>query len=96
MEQGDLVHIFDEMKHPYTIGLFGSLPNVASTEGERLKPIPGLMPDLANLPQGCKFSPRCPYATERCHQEEPELIDLGDKHLVRCFKVQEEMKKGES
>ena len=50
----------------------------------RLKPIAGLMPDPANLPEGCKFNPRCPYATELCHTKEPAVTEMSAGHLVRC------------
>ena len=65
VESGTIEEIFDHAKHPYTLGLFGSLPNM--TKGaKRLKPIDGMMPDPSDLPEGCKFNPRCPYATEAC------------------------------
>lgn len=83
VEMGSLVHIFDETEHPYTKGLFDSLPNAAGSS-RRLKPIQGLMPDPANLPQGCKFSPRCPYATKECMDTAPELTDVGGGHMVSC------------
>ncbi len=82
IEQGTLEHIFNETKHPYTEGLFNSLPNINNRKAE-LIPIPGLMPDPANLPKGCVFAPRCSYATEKCTQQEPTLFDY-DGHMVRC------------
>ena len=96
VEIGNMVNIFDETLHPYTVGLFNSLPNMVK-EGERLRPIPGLMPDPANLPKGCKFSPRCPYATEACKNTEPVLENAGGEHFVRCmrWKELEAGKKGE-
>ena len=86
VELGNLEQIFDHTRHPYTKGLFASIPKL-DEDVERLSPIPGLMPDPANLPQGCKFHPRCPYATAECQQTEPELTDIGDGHLVRCHLV---------
>lgn len=83
VEMGDLVHIFKKTEHPYTQGLFDSLPNAAG-DSKRLKPIRGLMPDPANLPEGCKFSPRCPYATEECHKVSPELKEVEAGHFVKC------------
>ena len=83
VEYGDLKNIFKETAHPYTKGLFGSLPSL-DQKTHRLKPIAGLMPDPANLPEGCKFNPRCPYADARCRTEEPVVTDLGAGHLVRC------------
>jgi len=83
VETGSLQHIFNETAHPYTRGLFGSLPSL-DKDVDRLQPIEGLMPDPANLPEGCKFHPRCPHATERCARECPGVTDLGGGHLVRC------------
>lgn len=84
VEIGTAIHIFDETRHPYTAGLFGSLPNLAD-KSTRLKPIPGLMPDPTNLLEGCKFSTRCPYKMPRCCQENPPLTEVSPGHLVRCF-----------
>lgn len=84
VETGTAVHIFDEAMHPYTEGLFGSLPNLTD-KATRLKPIPGLMPDPTNLPDGCNFAPRCPYKTPRCCRENPPLTEAEPGHLVRCF-----------
>lgn len=84
VETGTAVHIFDETMHPYTEGLFGSLPNLMD-KATRLKPIPGLMPDPTNLPDGCNFAPRCPYKTPRCCRENPPLTEAEPGHLVRCF-----------
>ena len=71
--------------HPYTEGLFNSLPNLKE-QGEMLEPIKGLMPDPADLPPGCTFAPRCPYATEACSAAVPELqaIDGSKTHFVAC------------
>lgn len=83
VEMGNLVHIFKKNEHPYTQGLFDSLPSAAGNS-KRLKPIKGLMPDPANLPEGCKFSPRCPYATEECLKIPPALIEIEEGHTVQC------------
>ena len=87
VEFGTVEQIFDHHRHPYTEGLFGSLPGLDDTR-ERLSPIPGLMPDPTNLPAGCKFNTRCPYCTEECKQEQ-KLVDVGDGHVVRCAKWKE-------
>ena len=87
VEQGNLEQIFDETQHPYTRGLFASIPKL-DKEVERLSPIAGLMPDPVKLPEGCKFHPRCPYASQQCTKQQPELRDLGDGHLVRCHLAQ--------
>lgn len=70
VEHGTLEDVFDDTKHPYTRGLFNSLPNMEDRSA-RLKPIKGLMPDPSNLPEGCAFCPRCEYATEICKHEKP-------------------------
>ena len=85
VEYGTLRHIYKNAKHPYTEGLFGSIPNLNS-DAERLKPIQGLMPDPANLPTGCTFSPRCPYATDRCREARPTPTEIEPGHFVQCHK----------
>ena len=88
IEQGSLEDIFRRTKHPYTEGLFNSLPNIYDRKAQ-LKPIMGLMPDPANLPAGCSFAPRCEYATERCHKERPALVHHTDTHCVACLRYEE-------
>ena len=88
VEYGTLVHIFDEVRHPYTIGLFGSLPSL-DKDVDRLTPIDGLMPDPANLPKGCKFAPRCPHATDACRAGEPPYVEVTPGHFVRCCRTEE-------
>ena len=83
IERGSLEEIFNTARHPYTEGLFNSLPNIADRK-ERLKPIPGLMPDPTKLPKGCAFAPRCPYASPSCIDEMPEEIHFGGTHFCRC------------
>ncbi len=85
VEYGSKRQIFKNYTHPYTEGLFGSIPKL-DDESRKLSPIPGLPPDPTNLPKGCKFSPRCPYATDRCKNENPALTDRGEGHLCRCFR----------
>lgn len=94
VEYGDLHEVFKHTAHPYTEGLFGSIPNL-NAEVKRLSPIDGLMPDPMNLPSGCKFSPRCKYATERCRTEVPEMTGLGGTHCAKCFRVGKEGRHGE-
>ena len=84
VEYGTVEHIFDYPSHPYTIGLFNSLPKLDSTEA-RLKPIKGLMPDPTNLPEGCKFCERCPDATDRCSARSPEVSEISPGHHVKCI-----------
>jgi peptide/nickel transport system ATP-binding protein len=87
VEIGTVADVFNHKSHPYTRGLFDSLPNIESRT-KRLAPIPGLMPDPTALPEGCKFSPRCPLCTEECRQSLIVLPEASDGHLVRCNKPQ--------
>ena len=89
VEYGTLEDIFNHTAHPYTAGLFGSLPNMEDRT-QRLKPIPGLMPDPTNLPEGCAFSPRCPNASEKCRTQCPALTRVEGEHLVACHLFKEE------
>lgn len=84
VESGSLEEVFENTKHPYTIGLFGSIPSL-DEERERLIPIQGLMPDPTNLPKGCKFNPRCPHATDLCREKAPSATEVAPGHKVRCF-----------
>lgn len=83
VEHGTLEDIFDHFAHPYTKGLFESLPDI-NNRNEPLKPIPGLVPDPSNLPEGCPFHPRCKYATEECKKRLPEKTYLNNTHYVSC------------
>ena len=83
IENGTVEDIFEgEWHHPYTIGLFNSIPNLEE-ETERLSPINGLMPDPTNLPKGCKFSPRCPQCMEICREKAPSVLKRGS-HIIAC------------
>ena len=84
VEYGTKEDIFDHPSHPYTVGLFNSLPDMEN-ETERLNPIPGLPPDPTNLPEGCSFHPRCPHASEACKGEIPNR-ELSPGHFCRCIK----------
>ena len=82
VEKGTLEDVFNHTKHPYTEGLFNSLPNINDRKA-MLTPIKGLMPDPTNLPEGCPFHPRCPYADEEC--KKPQVVrNISDSHYVRC------------
>ncbi len=89
VEYGTAEHIFDNPKHPYTNGLFDSLPKLTSNES-RLKPIPGLMPDPTNLSKGCKFSDRCRFATDKCKEVAPPVSEIESGHFVKCFLIGKE------
>ncbi len=84
VEIGTLEDVFNSMMHPYTEGLFNSLPNIKDRKS-KLKPISGLMPDPTKLPAGCAFAPRCAYASAACHQTRPELKKVSDTHSVACL-----------
>ena len=97
VEYGTLRDIFNNPKHPYTEGLFNSLPNIRDRKAE-LKPIPGLMPDPTKLPPGCAFEPRCRYAVEAC-KESCVMRTVNETHSVLCSRYDEpefriEMKRG--
>ena len=84
VERGTLEDIFEDARHPYTIGLFGAIPNLEK-ETEFLYQIEGLMPDPTNLPSGCPFSPRCTYAEDLCREQKPVMMDIpGEEHAVKC------------
>ena len=83
VEKGTLDDVFNRTRHPYTEGLFNSLPNINDRKA-KLQPIPGLMPDPTNLPVGCAFAPRCKYATEACKQAQPVTRQVSDTHIVAC------------
>ena len=79
--------------HPYTEGLLASVPRL-DTSAERLDAIPGAVPHPLDLPKGCKFGPRCKYCTEKCVNEEPELVSVGEGHEIRCFYPELEVRHG--
>ena len=85
VEYGTLRQVYKQTLHPYTEGLFGSIPNL-ETNSRRLAAIDGMMPNPTALPEGCKFADRCKYATERCRAENPSLVEKEDGHKVRCFR----------
>lgn len=89
VEIGSLRDIFKNPCHPYTNGLFGALPKL-DEEVEWLSPIEGLPPDPTALPQGCKFHPRCPKATEKCRCGNVELTEIAPGHMCRCIYAQKE------
>lgn len=89
IEYGTLEDLFVAKEHhPYTVGLFGSIPDL-KTETKRLKPIEGLMPDPTALPAGCHFADRCPHASELCRKSAPETVIMGTHH-IKCHLFKEE------
>ena len=93
MESGAVLDIYKHTLHPYTEGLLGAIPQV-HLHVHRLSPIDGLMPDPMAQRTGCPFADRCKYAFEQCRVEHPRFIDAGNGHRVRCFKVENELRKG--
>ena len=83
-EVAPIKDLFHEPLHPYTQGLLGSIPSVAGKKSHRLTAIPGTIPDIHQLPVGCKFVTRCPERFEPCHDIEPPLIEARPGHWVRC------------
>lgn len=87
VEQGDVKDIYGRPRHPYTVGLLGSLPRLDAAPGAQLVSIPGLPPDLIDLPPGCPFAARCAYAMDQCLEEMPLLEEVeGDSHVVACWR----------
>ncbi len=80
-----LFDLSGEYSHPYTEGLMLSVPRLDTPAHQRLEAIPGSVPHPLDLPKGCKFAPRCKYATEQCRQQEPGMTSVSDKQQIRCF-----------
>lgn len=88
VEQAPVEYIFQskgKYQHPYTEGLLKSIPSLTSDRGTRLDAIPGSVPNPFDLPKGCRFAPRCKYATDKCRNEMPELKSVGENQMIRCF-----------
>ena len=84
VEYADIKSLYTNPKHPYTQGLFNAVPTLESPLGSRLAVIPGLPPDPTNLPKGCSFSPRCPYAKDICHEQACGMREVEPGHFVDC------------
>jgi oligopeptide transport system ATP-binding protein len=85
VESGSAREIYGHPRHPYTLGLLRSVPRLDEARRDKLVPIEGLPPDLANIPPGCSFYPRCAYRIDRCRQEEPPLMLVDEKHYAACW-----------
>lgn len=88
VEQGTLEEVFKQTKHPYTEGLFNSLPNIAD-RSSKLKPIRGLTPQPSIIYPGCVFAERCPYATDACYDGYPEFVRFSETHIAACKRYAE-------
>lgn len=84
VEYQEVRNLFKNPKHPYTVGLMKSIPR-HDTEVDELEPIRGVVPSPSQLPKGCKFAPRCPFATKLCHEKAPELLREANDREVRCW-----------
>jgi oligopeptide transport system ATP-binding protein len=85
VESGSAREIYGRPRHPYTLGLLRSVPRLDEARRDKLVPIEGVPPDLANVPVGCSFYPRCSYRIDRCRQEEPPLMLVDEKHYAACW-----------
>lgn len=92
VEEGSIEAIFSKPLHPYTVGLMKAVPNVDEDEFD-IQPIPGTFPNITEEIGGCRFHPRCPYATDRCRREIPVELEIEPGHFVCCHKVEEEHNK---
>ena len=87
VEEAPVKALFKDPRHPYTRGLLGSIPVIGRKEqtGRQLQEIAGIVPSPAQMPQGCRFHPRCGKVMERCRRQEPPMIGLGQHHRVNCW-----------
>ncbi|MCO7174955.1 ABC transporter ATP-binding protein [Sporolactobacillus kofuensis] len=92
VEETDVFTLFDNPKHPYTLGLMRSIPHITNPDDMRLESIQGSVPSVHNMPKGCRFYDRCPHAMQRCLEEKPQLKPIEDKqsHSIRCFLYEKE------
>ncbi len=85
IEQTTADELYRNPRHPYTLGLLKSVPRLDTARKAKLDPIEGMPPDLINLGAGCPFRPRCRFAVERCAQENPPLLAVGESHMAACW-----------
>jgi oligopeptide/dipeptide ABC transporter ATP-binding protein len=88
VEESDVVSVFKDAKHPYTVGLLNSKPKIEVDKG-KLESIPGLVPNPLNMPSGCYFNPRCKHVMDVCKERMPDLLEIKPGHKVRCWLYQE-------
>ncbi len=89
VEESPVVDLYENPLHPYTRGLLESIPQLDKEEQERLPSIPGEVPELITLPEGCNFSPRCKYVMDRCIQDDPRLMEITPGRKAACWKAGE-------
>ncbi len=91
VEEADIFMLFEQPSHPYTVGLMGSIPGTEASMGSdgRLQTIPGMVPNLLDLPTGCRFHPRCSKARAICRQQAPPLFELEKGHTARCWNFED-------
>jgi oligopeptide/dipeptide ABC transporter ATP-binding protein len=89
VEEAEVEALYEKPLHPYTRGLLHSIPRLEEENQTRLFSIPGEVPDLINLPQGCNFSPRCRHANERCRQVDPQLEQITSTRKAACLRIKE-------
>ncbi len=87
VEEANVADLFADPQHPYTLGLLGSIPRLTGDEEERLTAIEGVVPNPYALPEGCRFSPRCPLAEDKCRAEQPSLREISPGHRVSCWRA---------
>jgi len=85
VESAPLNQLYDNPRHPYTLGLIQSIPRLDEAQKAELKPVDGMPPDLIDYPQGCPFAARCPYVIDQCHSDDPNLEIVGENHTVACW-----------
>jgi peptide/nickel transport system ATP-binding protein len=96
VERARVDQLFAAPAHPYSLGLLGSLPRLGGSAEDRLREIPGVVPALTEMPPGCAFADRCPFARPRCREAVPPLVDVGGGHEAACFEVERVLAEGRS
>ena len=86
VEYGNVFSVFEKPLHPYTVGLYNSIPTLAQDQEKKLYNIPGVVPNLMHLPEGCRFWPRCSEAKNICKEKDPVMFEVHKNHKVKCWK----------